>query len=272
LNHRGASTLYRTALPSPRLDGRHGTALVSDSVPVRQQPVWDVLRMAGEHMFKHIIFDVNETLLDLAALDRFFTDLFGDSAPRTEWFLTLQECWMTANLTEAYQPFSELAQAALRRTGVRYAVQVTPAHCKALAETLVALPPHPDVYPALTWLKESGCVLIALTNGSLESVGQQLQAAGLADCFDHVLAASEVKRFKPAIEAYQLVAQRLQMPSAQLLMVAAHAWDIAGAAHAGCRTAFVARPGKAIDPLGRQPDLQGPDLKDIARQILALRA
>jgi 2-haloacid dehalogenase len=35
-----------------------------------------------------------------------------------------------------------------------------------------------------------------------------------------------------------------------MLMVAAHAWDITGALSAGCKAAFVQRPGKALDPSG----------------------
>jgi 2-haloacid dehalogenase len=53
-----------------------------------------------------------------------------------------------------------------------------------------------------------------------------------------------------------------------MMMVAAHAWDIAGAASVGCRTAFVERPGKVLDPAGIQPDLNGHDLRALAQQII----
>jgi 2-haloacid dehalogenase len=52
------------------------------------------------------------------------------------------------------------------------------------------------------------------------------------------------------------------------MMVAAHAWDIAGAASVGCRTAFVERPGKVLDPAGIQPDLKGHDLRALAQLII----
>jgi 2-haloacid dehalogenase len=42
-------------------------------------------------MLRHLVFDVNETLLDVAALDPLFERLFGDSRARVEWFLTLEE-------------------------------------------------------------------------------------------------------------------------------------------------------------------------------------
>jgi 2-haloacid dehalogenase len=53
-------------------------------------------------------------------------------------------------------------------------------------------------------------------------------------------------------------------------LVAAHAWDVAGAAGAGCATAFVARPGKVLDPLVERPEVVGADLAEVADAILAV--
>lgn len=222
-------------------------------------------------MLNHVVFDVNETLLDLAALDPFFERVFGDSRVRTEWFLTLEEYWMTNTITGHYQAFSELAVGALKMMGVRFNAPVSEDDCQALANGLKALPPHEDVYPALQLLKDNGCVLIALSNGALEALQQQLESAGLTECFDHIMAGSEINQFKPAPECYQMVAQRLGITTEQMMMVAAHAWDIAGAARAGCRTAFVERPGKVLNPVGTQPDLSGADVYDVARQIISGR-
>jgi 2-haloacid dehalogenase len=215
-----------------------------------------------------VVFDVNETLLDLAALDPFFERLFGNTRVRSEWFLTLEECWMTNTITGQYQAFSELAQGALKMVSGRHQVDVSDGDCRALAEGLKALPPHEDVRHALELLKTNGYSLIALSNGALDAVQQQLAFAGLTDCFDHVMSAGEIKQFKPAREAYQLVAQRLGIATQHMTMVAAHAWDIAGAAHAGCRTAFVERPGKVLNPVGVQPSLRGVNLYEVVRQIV----
>ncbi|MDA7015501.1 haloacid dehalogenase type II [Pseudomonas cerasi] len=220
-------------------------------------------------MLKHIIFDVNETLLDLAALDAFFEGLFDDSRVRTEWFLTLQECWMTNTITGQYQAFGDLAQGALRMVAARHKVDVGDDQCQALAAGIKSLPAHKDVHQALQLLKDYGFVLIALSNGALEALQQQLEFAGLTDCFEHIMAGSEISQFKPAAATYQMVAQRLGIATDQMIMVAAHAWDIAGAAQAGCRTAFVERPGKVLNPLGTQPDLIGKDVQDVAMKLCA---
>jgi 2-haloacid dehalogenase len=51
-------------------------------------------------------------------------------------------------------------------------------------------------------------------------------------------------------------------------LVAAHGWDLAGAAAVGCRTAFLARPGNALDPLRLPPTLVVEDVKMFAGRLL----
>jgi FMN phosphatase YigB (HAD superfamily) len=72
----------------------------------------------------------------------------------------------------------------------------------------------------------------------------QLDHAGLSGPFELVLSADAVRRLKPAPEPYRMAAERLGVAVGEVRLVAAHAWDVAGAARAGCATDFVARPGK----------------------------
>jgi 2-haloacid dehalogenase len=66
-----------------------------------------------------------------------------------------------------------------------------------------------------------------------------------------------------------MAAERLGVTVGQVRLIAAHAWDVAGAARAGCVTAFVARPGKVLDPLAERPEIVGADLAEVADAILA---
>ncbi len=65
-----------------------------------------------------------------------------------------------------------------------------------------------------------------------------------------------------------MVADRLGVAIRDLRLIAAHAWDIAGALRAGCAAAFVARPGMVLDPLVERPDVVGADLREVAERIL----
>lgn len=98
---------------------------------------------------------------------------------------------------------------------------------------------------------------------------RQLEASRLSGFFDAVFSADEIKRYKPAREPYAMATERLGVAPRDAWMVAAHAWDIAGAGHAGLRTAFVARSGKALNPAGIQPRLLDTDLGALASRMLA---
>jgi 2-haloacid dehalogenase len=97
----------------------------------------------------------------------------------------------------------------------------------------------------------------------------QLDHAGLSGAFELVLSADAVRRLKPAPEPYRMAAERLGVAVGEVRLVVAPAWDVAGAARAGCATAFVARPGKVPDPLVEPPEIIGPDLAEVADRILA---
>ena len=87
--------------------------------------------------------------------------------------------------------------------------------------------------------------------------------------FDAILSADQVQALKPRREAYELVAKTFDSALGDVRLIAAHAWDVAGALAAGCRAAFVARPGMVLSPLGPRPDIVGTDLGEIASHIIA---
>jgi 2-haloacid dehalogenase len=60
--------------------------------------------------------------------------------------------------------------------------------------------------------------------------------------FDAVLSAELAQAYKPAPEAYRTAARLLGLQPAELMLAAAHPWDLEGARNAGLKTAFVDRP------------------------------
>lgn len=215
-----------------------------------------------------IVFDVNETLLDLKGLDPHFQRIFGDSAVRGLWFSQFIHNAFLSTITNAYSPFGQIGIAALEMVAARRDVELKTEDKQAIGQTLSKLPPHPEVRKSLEILKAAGLRLATLTNSTQQVAEAQINNAGLRDLFEAVFSVDEVKRLKPAPEPYHLVAQKMGVPINQMRLVAAHAWDIAGALRAGCAAAFVARPGMVLDPLVEKPDVIGKDLRDVAEGIL----
>jgi len=221
-------------------------------------------------MARVLVFDVNETLLDLAALDPAFGRIFGDAVARREWFTQVLQSALTATVTDAYSDFGAIGMAALEMTAARRGTVLTDIDRQAIREGMQRLPAHPEVREGLERLRDAGLRLATLTN-STAAVGEaQLANAGLRDLFEQALSADTVRRLKPASAPYRLAAERLGVPVGEGRLVAAHAWDIAGARRVGCATAFVARPGQVLDPLAPPPEIVGADLCEVAERILAV--
>jgi 2-haloacid dehalogenase len=221
-------------------------------------------------MARVIVFDVNETLLDISALDPYFTALFGSAATRQEWFNQMIQAALVTTVTQAYATFGALGLAALEMLAARRGIMLTDTDRQAMRDGMQFLPPHPEVRASLERLRAAGLRLATLTN-SIQAVAEaQVTHAGLADLFEQVLSADSVHRLKPAPEPYHMTAEKLGVPIEQIRLVAAHDWDIAGALSAGCAAAFVARPGKVLNPLTMRPDIIGPNLSTVADLILAV--
>jgi 2-haloacid dehalogenase len=172
-------------------------------------------------------------------------------------------------ITGEYVDFTTAQHAALRMLAERTDTHLAATDADAVVDGMRRLPPHPEVRGTLDTLHRSGLRIAALTNSVLAVAEDQLLHAGLRDLFDDVLSADTVHRLKPAPEPYLSVADRFGVPVSAVRLVAAHAWDVAGALSAGCAAALVTRPGSVASPLGRQPDITGPDLAAVADRIIA---
>jgi 2-haloacid dehalogenase len=221
-----------------------------------------------------LVFDMNETLLDMAALDPTFARIFGtpDGAElRNKWFTLVLQLFLTATITGEYRSFDKLTDDALQMLAAQRGSTASADDRAALKEAQGKIPAHPDAQPALRRLKEAGFTLATLTNSTAKSAQKLLEHAGLRDSFDQVLSADAVERYKPAREAYEYAAQELKVDAGDILLVAAHAWDIAGAKAAGCDAAFIGRPGKVLSPAGPEPKYEARDLVSLAERIVAGR-
>ena len=217
---------------------------------------------------KVILFDVNETLLDLTTVKESVGKALGgrpELAPL--WFTTLLQYSLVTTVADHYLDFGEIGAACLRMVAKNHGVELSEDDAKKAVAPMRSLPPHPDVIPALGRLRDADCRLVTLTNSSKAAVADQMKHAGLTEFFEALLSVEDVGKYKPHADVYRWAAGRAGADVSECLLVAAHGWDVAGAAWAGMRTAFVARPGQQTFPLGPVIDITVASLAELPGEL-----
>lgn len=219
-----------------------------------------------------LVFDVNETLIDIESLGPTFERLFGDAAVLRTWFGELVMYSMTLTLSGLYVDFFGLGQAVLQMIARIRGVDPTDDDRRALTEAMRTMPAHPDAATGLERLQADGYRLVTLTNSPHRpNAPSPLDNAGLSQYFEQQFSVDPAGVFKPSTHLYRRVAYDLGVPMSECMMVAAHAWDTIGAQSAGMHGALITRPGNAplTAPGVPDPTLIAADLHDLATQMKA---
>lgn len=215
-----------------------------------------------------LVFDVNETLLDLQPVRDTITEALGGNPHIARvWFRTLLHYSLVESVTDHWLAFSEIAAATLQMVAREEGIQLEEEEAMELVSPLLTAPPHADVPEALERLQKMGYRLCVLTNSDREALAQQLQHAGLDHFFAAQYSVSTWQTYKPALSVYRWVCRQEGLAPPACMMVAAHAWDLTGAARAGMQTAFLLRPGKQWYPKGPSPDMVCTDLAHFVNQL-----
>lgn len=216
-----------------------------------------------------VVFDVNETLLDIEILNSFFERRFGDARVMRQWFAELILYSQALTLSGSYTEFGKLAVAVLTMVADVKGVCLEAGHIEDFKDHMRRLPAHQDAAPALEILRDAGFRLVTLTNSAPDAGSSALDKSGIAHFFEKQFSVNGVKRFKPAAETYRSVESALGVEAGSLRLVAAHTWDTLGAIAAGWKAALVTRQGNAPLAFGDQPDIIGSDLLAVANRIIS---
>jgi len=219
--------------------------------------------------FPLIVFDVNETLLDLQTMEPTFERIFGDKRDMRLWFANLVMYSVALTLVDSYVPFTDIGSAVMKMLADTQGIKIDDADERELREKFSTMPPYPEVPAALRKLRDAGFRLFTLTNNLVEVQTRQLQHGGIADFFEKCFSVDSVKVYKPSRQTYGYVEKELGVGPSQLCLIACHTWDTLGAVAAGWEAALVKRVGNDVLRVGPQPQIVGDDLSDVADQLIA---
>jgi 2-haloacid dehalogenase len=214
-----------------------------------------------------VAFDVIGSLFSLERLREPIRRLGAPDAALEVWFAQSLRDFFAWSHAGGYVPLAEVLDAALPRTLAALGVDTDAPGRATVIDTLAELEPAPGAAEACAVLTEAGCRLVALTNGSRDFASGLLERAGLDRHFAAIHSCDDVRTSKPAPVVYGMVDRAA---GEDTWMVAAHAWDVAGAQRAGLRGAWVAGSERMFSAAFPPPDVTGEDLADVARRLLAV--
>jgi 2-haloacid dehalogenase len=211
-----------------------------------------------------IVFDVNETLLDLQTMEPIFERIFGERQAMRLWFANFIMYSTALTVAGCYVPFTDIGSAVMKMLADTRSIQITDADKKELTEKFSTMPPHREVPAALRKLRDAGFRLFTLTDNLPEVQTRQLEHGGIVNFFERRFSADGVKHHKPSRQAYAYVERELGVEPVQLCLIACHTWDTLGAVAAGWEAALIKRLGNDVLGVGPQPQIVGDDVSDVA--------
>jgi 2-haloacid dehalogenase len=128
----------------------------------------------------------------------------------------------------------------------------------------------PDAVEGLARLK-TRYVIGPLSNGNVALLVNMAKHAGLP--WDAIFSCEHFQRYKPHPDTYLGVCRQMYLAPHEVMMCAAHNYDLRAARAVGLKTAFVARPaefgpGQKTDLVPEDDwDVVATDLRDLARQM-----
>src|SRR5215469_10557705 len=216
-----------------------------------------------------IVFDVNETLLDLQTMEPIFERIFGDRPAMRLWFANFIMYSAALSVAGHYVPFTDIGAAVMKMLADTRGIKIGDKDKKELTDKFSTMPPHPEVPAALRKLRAAGFRLFTLTDNLLEVQTRQHEHGGIVDLFERRFSADGVKHHKPSRQAYGYVEKELGVKPSELCLIACHTWDTLGAVAAGWTGALIKRVGNDVLGVGPQPQIVGNDLNDVADQLIA---
>jgi 2-haloacid dehalogenase len=223
---------------------------------------------------KVILFDVNETLLDMSKLKNALIKAFNNKAAFHQWFGLLLQYSLVDTVTNHYHDFRTIGDAALDMTAAMLQERtLKSAEKHKILDLMTELPAHKDVPEGLKMLMDAGYSLVAFTNSTRSVLDKQLRYADIIHYFEQGLSVDDQRLYKPYLGTYHTAASKAGAPDhSSAILIAAHGWDITGALHAGLQAGFIARKGQTLYPLAPSPTFEGKTLPEVAKQIIAKKA
>jgi len=226
--------------------------------------------------YKLIAFDAYGTLFDVYSMGVLAEELFPGSGTALSLMWRDRQIEYTRLVTMSdpnpggskyYLPFWDLTIRSLHYVCKRMNLELSSAHEKRLMDQYAKLTGFPDSLSVLKTIKEKGIATGILSNGSREMLATVVQSNGLESYLDKVVTIEEVRLFKTAPQAYELLLKAFPVQKHEVLFVSSNAWDALAAKWFGFDVFWVNRLGHPFEEIGEKPTYEGKSLTEVLEAL-----
>ncbi|TRX90581.1 hypothetical protein FHL15_008554 [Xylaria flabelliformis] len=229
-----------------------------------------------------IAFDLYGTLLSTESIASELAKIYGEEKAQSlaaVWRRYQLEYTWRINSMGQYKTFSEITRSALAHAVAEHGLTLAADDAETLMHAYDALHVFPEIPAAMQLLQEnSGAVdAYVFSNGTDDMVGNSIRTSPElgphADMFRSLVTVDSLKCFKPDPRTYAHLVEQADKKgqAADVWVVSANPFDIAGAKAAGLQAAFIDRTGKGwIDRLDetQKPSLATDSVDKAVQSIL----
>ena len=227
-------------------------------------------------MYKLIAFDAYGTLFDVYSMGELAEELFPGHGQafsvmwrdrQIEYTRLVTMCDPNSAGSRHYLPFWELTLRSLHYVSKRMGFNLTPDNEKRLMDQYAKLTAFEDSLTVVKTIKEKGISTAILSNGSREMLATVVEANGLRPYLDKVVTVEDVRLFKTAPQAYELLLKVFPVRKEEILFVSSNAWDALAAKWYGFDVFWVNRLGHPLEEIGEKPNYEGTSLGKVLEVI-----
>jgi 2-haloacid dehalogenase len=227
-------------------------------------------------MYKLIAFDAYGTLFDVYSMGQLAEELFPGHGQalalmwrerQIEYTRLVTMSDPSPNGSKYYLPFWDLTIHSLRYVCKRMNLNLTIDYEKRLMDQYAKLTSFDDSLYVLKSIKDRGISTAILSNGSREMLASVVEGNGLRPYLDKVVTIEDVRLFKTAPQAYELLLKAFPVKKEEILFVSSNAWDALAAKWFGFDVFWVNRLGHPFEEIGPRPDYEGNTLVQVLEVV-----
>lgn len=220
-------------------------------------------------MYKLIAFDAYGTLFDVYSMGQLAEEIFPSHGQALALMWRDRQIEYTRLVTMSdpspagskhYLPFWELTIRSLRYVCKRMDLELSATNEKRLMDQYAKVSSFEDSLRVLKTIKDRGISTAILSNGSKEMLTSVVESNGLEPYLDRVVTIEDVRLFKTAPQAYELLLKTFAVKKEEILFVSSNAWDALGARWFGFDVFWVNRLGHPYEEIGEKPNYEGSSL------------